>query len=108
MSTIDSKGLHDRSKATVHGLRRALSEILTSVGADSSQPQEMSRRFGLDKTLTWRIARVVREEDALEAVPHIPRKPSMRLFLTAMERSGASNAQVESVWKALSEFEQFI
>lgn len=108
LSTIESRTFLDDGKTAVNGLRRALAEVLGSVQADPDEPQELSRRFGLDKTLTWRIARVVREEDAWEAVQHIPRRPSIQIFASAMAKHGAARESVESLWKALDVFESFV
>lgn len=108
MSTLASKPFQDDGRAAVHGLRRALADILASVGADPSEPQEISRKYGLDKTLTWRIARVVREEDAWEAVQHIPRRPSIQLFVRAMSRAGATGQSVDALWSAVEQFERFV
>jgi hypothetical protein len=105
---MDAKPFADDGKSAVHGLRRALAEVLVAVGADADQPQEISRQFGLDKTLAWRISRVVREDDVWEAVQHIPRRPSIRIFVNAMTKHGASPDRVETVWHALGEFERFI
>lgn len=108
MSAIESRMFVSDGKTAVHGLRRALADVLASVGADADQPQEISRQFGLDKTLAWRISRVVREEDVWEAVQHIPRRPSIRIFVDAMRRHGATPDRVEMVWSALDEFERFV
>lgn len=109
LSTIDSsKPFVDEGHAAVHGLRRAFAELLASVGANAEEPQELSRRFGLDKMLTWRIARVVREEDVWEAVQHIPRRPSIHIFVGAMTKHGAPQDRVDSLWTALQQFEQFV
>lgn len=108
MSRLEGKPFLEQGKAAVHGLRRALAVMLESVGADPDEPQEISRKFDLDKTLTWRIGRVVREEDAWEAIQHIPRRPSFGLLIKAMERSGAPAPLLESVWSALDEFERFV
>lgn len=108
MSTVGSKPFLDHGRSVIHLLRRAFASVLQSVGADPDQPQEISRKFGLDKTLTWRIARVVREDDAWEAVAHIPRKPSIAIFVDAMSRQGAPPDKVEALWQAHRDFEQFI
>jgi hypothetical protein len=108
LSETASKPFHDEGRTAVHGLRRALAGVLASVGADPDQPQEISRKYGLDKTLTWRISRVVREEDVWEAVQHIPRRPSIHIFVRAMTKHGAPENTLESLWKAVEEFEQFI
>lgn len=95
-------------KTAVQSVRRALADILASVGGDPTQPQELSRRFGLDKTLTWRIARVVREENAWEAVPHIPRKPSVKIFVRTMAKHGAPQQRLDALIEATGEFDRFV
>lgn len=107
-AAADGRVFDRGGKLAVQNLRHALAELLATVKADPSQPQEISRRFGLDKTLTWRIARVVREQDAWESVPHIPRRPSMQSFLRAMTKHGAPEGSVQTVREALDEFEEFI
>ncbi len=98
----------DEGTAAVHRLRRALAELLRSVGADPSVPQDLARRFKLDKTLTWRISRVIREEDAWKAVAHIPGRPSVKALVQRLESSGASAQSVEGVRSAMEAFESFV
>jgi len=108
MSRIETKPFAEEGKAAVHGLRRAFAEMLASVGADPSEPQEVARRFGIDKTLAWRISRVVGEDDAWEVVQHIPKQPSVKLFVNALLKHGADRNTAEEIWKALAEFEDFV
>lgn len=105
---MESKVFTDGGKYAVQSLRQALAELLSVMRVDPSEPQEIARRFGLDKTLTWRISRVVREENAWESVPHIPRRPSMQAFLRTMAKHGAPDPTVELVRTALDGFEEFI
>ncbi len=108
LSTLESKPFLDDGKVAVHGLRRAFANVIAAVGASPDEPQELSRRFGLDKTLTWRITRVIREEDAWEAVQHIPRRPSIQIFATALSKHGAPAQTIEALWSALDAFELFV
>ena len=108
VTTLESKPFLDDGRSAVQGLRRALAEVLAAVGADPSQPQEISRRFGLDKTLTWRITRVVREGNAWDAIEHIPRRPSIGIFVSAMSKHGASAERIDKLWRAMTEFERFV
>lgn len=93
---------------TVHVLRRALAGVAASVGGDLSQPQDISRRFGLDKTLAWRISRAVREEDAWQALEHLPSRAGISIFAGAMTKAGATNERLEQLWVALANFEKFV
>lgn len=108
MSTTKQSTFPVDGKTAVQSVRRALADILASVGGDASQPQELARRFGLDKTLTWRIARVVREENAWEAVPHIPRKPSVKIFVRTMAKHGAPQERLDALVDATGEFDRFV
>lgn len=96
------------SKGVLHGVRRALAEILGSVGADPTQPQEISRRFGIDKTLSWKIARVVSDADIGAVIRHIPGKTGVRIFLEAMERSGAKPERSDQVRRAIADLDRLI
>ncbi|MBX3358335.1 MAG: hypothetical protein KF745_07895 [Phycisphaeraceae bacterium] len=108
VTTLEPKPILNDGKLAVHRLRRALVELLTSVGANPDEPQDVSRRFGLDKTLTWRIARAVREEDPWESLQHLPSRAGLRIFASAMAKHGATAERVESLWRAQEEFERFI
>lgn len=106
--TNATRAFLEGGKSAVQSLRRAFSDVLVSAGADPSRPQDVSRRFGLDKTLTWRIARVIREEDAWEAVAHIPRRPSVRIFISKMAKHGVPQAKLDALLTSVNEFERFI
>ena len=108
MTLLGSRAFHDGGQLAIRGVRTALADVLACVGGDPSQPQELSRRFGLDKTLSWRIARVIREEDAWEAVQHIPRRPSIGIFVDTMARHGASKQMLDVVWRAFEDFDRFV
>lgn len=108
MPPIESKQFIEDGTAAVTGFRRALADILAEVGSRPDRSREISRKFGLDKTLTWRISRFVTEEDAWAAVPHIPRRPSVRIFVDALAKHGASEERIAAVLKALEEFERFV
>lgn len=108
MARLDEHRFTSEGTAAVHSLRRALADLLQSVGADPSEPQELARRFKLDKTLTWRISRVIREEDAWEAVTHIPGRPSIRALIQQLEAGGASRESISAVQDAMAGFERFV
>ena len=77
------------AKSVFHELRTSLAALVDSVGADAAMPQEMSRRFRLDKTLTWKITRIVCGDDTLSAATHMPGRAALALFVEALEGAGA-------------------
>lgn len=92
----------------VVALRDAILATLQSVGADVEEPQEISRRYGLDKTLAWKLSRLVTESDALVSVVHAPRLPGLQLFERAMAKHGAPTPTLASLRFAIEQFEAFV
>jgi hypothetical protein len=109
MTRVETKqAFRDEGHQTIHSLRRALSAVYEAIGADPGEPQEVSRRFGLDKMLTWRLSRLVCDEDIWEAMAHMPRRPSLLIFCGAMQKAGVTKSQIDNVVTAYNAFEQFV
>lgn len=89
-------------------MRSALSGLIAAVGADPTQPQEISRRFGLDKTLTWKIARVICDDDTVAAAMHLPGRSSVRNLVETLKRNGASEESTSAVMEAMDRFESMV
>lgn len=89
-------------------LREALVEVYGSIGMDPGVPQEMARRFRLNKTLTWHLSRMLAEPDCLPAMPHIPGMLAMEKVLNATLRAGATEQQADRVRRALRRYETVI
>ena len=85
----------------VSELREALAGVYASIGMDPAVPQEMARRFHLNKTLTWHLSRLLAETDCLPAMPHIPGALAMEKVLRAALGAGATEEQAERVRRAL-------
>jgi len=98
----------DHCRTSVQGLRGALLELYRVVGADPSKPQDVSRRYHLNKNLTWKVARIMAAEDPFEAVPVIPGSGGLEILLDAMGKAGAPAASLERVRHASTEFDRMI
>jgi len=108
MTRMQGKPFLEEGTSAIHGLRRALSEALNSLGAPLDEPQEVSRRYALDKTLTWRVARLIGERDVWEAVAHVPRRPSFKIFIDALTKKGLAKEIAADVNDAVENFERFV
>jgi hypothetical protein len=95
-------------RATVGEVRGSIVELMASVGADPNKPQDIARRFGLRKSLTWKVCKIVQEETLYGAVPHIPGSSGMNLFISAFERAGADPARVETARDAAGQFDRMV
>ncbi len=98
----------DHCRESVRELRGALLEIYRQAGADPERPQEVSRRLGLNKNLTWKIARVLQAEDAFEALPLLPGMAGLDLVLEATERAGADSASLQRARVAIASTEAMV
>jgi hypothetical protein len=84
-------------RAAVDELRAALIELYADVGADPVSPQDVARRFRVNKTLTWNVSRVITGGDSLATISGIPGSSALRGLLTAFEQSGARPQSLERV-----------
>jgi hypothetical protein len=103
-----SKVFVEEAKVALQELRTTLGGLVRSVGANPVQPQEISRQFGLDKTLTWKVARVICDDDSLAAAAHVPGRASVRNFVETLERHGAPSASAAAVLAAMDRFEHLV
>lgn len=101
-----NRSFTDDCRAAAEGLRSALAALYEDAKADPSKPQDVSRRFGLNKNLTWKIAKILQSVDPLEAVPHVPGAEGMRLLLGALREGGAGTAALELVATRFADFER--
>lgn len=88
----------------VGGLRKALLQLLGSVGADPSTPQETSRRIGINRNMSWKISRLLNEQDQRAAVRHVPGAQGMRILCERFREAGAPAELAQSVLDAMQAF----
>lgn len=107
-SAPDTVHFEEHCRRSIQGLRGALLELYRVVGADPTQPQEVSRRYKINKNLTWKVARIISAEDPFEAVPVIPGTDGLDILLQALSKAGAPEAALERVRNAIDEFDRMI
>ncbi len=95
-------------RSALQGYRGSIIELLAAVGADAGKPQDLSRRFKLNKNLTWKLSKIAGSTDLYATVPHIPGAIGMEIFLRAMQDSGAPHDLVESARGAARDFEKVV
>lgn len=97
--------LEDDSRELMQDLRRALVEACAAAGADPLRPRHAARVLGVDKTLMWRISRIVHEPDVFQAVSHVPRRGGVGILCRALARARVPAAVVERVRALLGAFD---
>lgn len=93
----------------VTGLRKALSIAITEVpGCDPTKPREFARKLGVDKTLAWKISRMLSAESDHELLQFLPGDAAMDLFVDALQTSGGTPDSVQHVRQVISDFRESI
>jgi hypothetical protein len=95
-------------RQALQGLRRALIDLYSSVGQDPTQPQQVSRQLGLNRNLTWKLAKIVEAHDPFATLNHLPGQQGMELTIAAFTKAGAAPAAVAAVESALAHFDRVI
>ena len=95
-------------REAVGGLRAALIDLFRSVDADPTRPQDVARRFKLDKSLAWKVSRAIQSEDPLAAAARLPGSSGVSILLKGLQRSGASADALERVRAASDVYERVI
>lgn len=100
--------LENDCRQALQDLRGALLELYASLGLDPHAPQQASRRFELNKNLTWKVSKLMTAEDALSAIQHIPGSGGVDILLTTFHAAGASESTIEAVRDALRSFDRVV
>jgi hypothetical protein len=105
----------NRNSSFEQGLRRllldmrgSLSRLFDSVDVDSSNALEMARRVKINKNLTWKLSRIVREEDPIAAVALIPGKTGVTKIIESFSTAGAARSIVDEIREIFDRLDQFI
>jgi len=106
--TLQILPFEEHYRTALHDLRIALTELLVTAGADPANPQETARRFGLNRNLTWKVSRMVRDTNPFSAYPHMPGAAAIEILIVAFGKAGASRATIEAVRKAVAEFDRMV
>lgn len=104
----DSITFEDDLEQSYQALRGALTELLGSAGADPSRPQEIARRFKINKNLAWKISKIISATDPHKVVSNIPGKAGMSTILSAFAAEGVSSDSIDSVEAALRRFDRMV
>jgi len=110
IATVSDRTAAFESHATqvVGRVRTAFSEVFGSLGVNPAKPQDAARKLNLDKNLTWKICRLVRDANAMAAIPLIPGRAGLKILIDAFGRLEAPPDLIAEVRTATAEFERMV
>jgi hypothetical protein len=104
----ESVNMVEDTRQALQGLRGGLIELYADVGADPSTPQEVARRYGINRHLTWKLARVINAVEPIGSLKHLPGQQGLELAIGAFENAGASREAVARLRTAFGEFTRVV
>jgi hypothetical protein len=98
----------DHCAESVRELQGALRGAYRSAGLDIEKPQDVSRQIGIDKNLSWKIARIAGDDDALSAASLVPGPEGIGILMDALERGGVGNRELSALRRSFAMFEDMV
>jgi hypothetical protein len=89
-------------------LRSSLVTLMTSVGLDPEDQHVLNREWGIAKTLSWKIRKVIETEDPFLALQQLPGKDGIEILLKKGAAAGVQARFVEATKNAVDQFDQLI
>lgn len=102
-STFDSD-----LRSTIGRLRETVADVLSACGGNAREPNAITRDIGVDKTLAYKLARIVRETDPYSAALDVPGPEAMRIFARAARSAGASTSILASLDQSVASFQEIV
>ena len=94
--------------AAIARLRRSLLELAEAADCDPLRPQEVARRFDLNKNLTWKIARLLGARDYFEAISMLPGREGIEIYLRAFDSVASAEPPLRGAREAFRAIEEVI
>ncbi|MFO0829840.1 MAG: hypothetical protein U0572_16990 [Phycisphaerales bacterium] len=101
-------GFESNAMRLMQAVRSALATLLEAVRTDATRPQHMSRQFGLNKNLTWKLSKILSDPAPETFVRHLPGRPGLAIFLRTMQQASAPAAELAAFSRAIDEYETYV
>jgi hypothetical protein len=108
MIRTDGEQFIEETRQALQNVRRALIELYDAIGVNPETPQDVSRRFGINRNLTWKISRVINASDPFATLNHLPGDQGMELAVRAFEKAGAPDEMLGTVRDAMTRLREVV
>jgi hypothetical protein len=98
----------EECRRTLQGVRLALIESFAEAEVDASRPRHAARQLELDKSLVWRISKIVAQPDVFREVGNMPHRAGMGILRRAFQEAGVSAETVQRLGAAHELFEELV
>lgn len=88
--------------------QEAMRALLDGAGLRDAKASEVGRALGLDKSLAWKVARFVRDDDPSRAARHMPGSGGVDIVLRAAGAKGVGDDRIEAMRDADRALREFV
>jgi hypothetical protein len=89
-------------------ISEAFRAIVWSLPGQVRRPHEISKAFGLDKALGWKLGQLIDTTDTIVAGRHLPGSSAMQIILTAAKKAGVSSELITKAGTAVEQVDDLI
>ncbi len=90
------------------GMQAAFTDLLAGAGLSGARPTEIGRSLGLDKTLAWKLARMVESADAGDVLRHMPGPGGVEIVLKAAGQRRVPRDVLDRVRRSYQDLQEFV
>jgi hypothetical protein len=83
-----------------------LTQVLAEINIDPARPQTLSRRLKIDKSLAWKISRLITSAEPGIAVDHWPGAAAVEIFRAAAHKAGVGDKTLARATAAFGAIEK--
>jgi hypothetical protein len=105
---LSTENLEQKISEVGGQLTHSLGALLAEIPEGSQGPQRLGAALGLDKVLTHRLLKALRDDSPLSTLQHAPGPDPLRRFLRAAKKYGADPAKVASASAAIDGFQSIL
>jgi hypothetical protein len=95
-------------KEVARALRASLAAMVASVGLDPKDPQSLTRQWGVNKKLSWKISKIVQTEDPFLSLQHLPGSEGVEILLKKGKAAGVAPKYVQATMEAVHQFDRLV
>ncbi|MFN0137112.1 MAG: hypothetical protein ACKVS9_13460 [Phycisphaerae bacterium] len=106
--SADTTQLVSETRDALQDVRGTLIELFSSVEANPEAPQDVARKLGINRNLTWKLSRVMTAKTPFNALNFLPGGQGIELALKAFRVAGAPELKVKRVAEAMQKLTDVI
>lgn len=97
VSLSEGNAFVEVATSRLRAAQAAMTDLLDEAGLVGAKPTLIGRTLGVDKTLAWKIARFVEDDEAVGAARHMPGSAGVEIVLKAAAAHGVGEPSVRAM-----------